>query len=453
MEICELVKAQRQAFQQENPLPYDVRIQLLKSLKNTILKNEEGILDALKKDLNKSKAEAYMTEIGMVLTEISDAERNLKKWMKPQKKRTSLSQMPAKVRIYREAYGVVLIMSPWNYPFQLTLSPLVGALCGGNRCILKPGNYAKYTAEVIKKIISEAFDPLMVSVVLGGRNENQQLLEQKFDYIFFTGGVNVGKLVLEKAAQHVTPVTLELGGKSPCIVEKSADLEVTAKRIAFGKGLNSGQTCVAPDYLYVQEDIKEEFIQKLKEALNTFYPDALHNDLFPKIINEHHYNRLIALIDGENVVYGGHFEDGKIEPTVLDNITRKSNVMREEIFGPILPILTFTHIQDVIEDINAHDKPLALYLFTKDEQVKHEVLQRVSFGGGCVNDTILHLASSHVPFGGVGASGMGGYHGKYSFDTFTHQKPVVHKFVRPLLSLPFPPFTDKKYKLLKKVLK
>ena len=453
MNIAELVRAQREAFELTNPLPYEARKASLLALKTTIARHEAEILTALQKDLNKSPAESYMTEIGMVLSEINDALRHLKSWMRPEKKRAGIGQLPGRCRLYKDPLGVVLIMAPWNYPFQLSLSPLVGALAAGNRCVLKPSNYAPETSKLLDGLMKEAFDPLLVSVVLGGREENQQLLNERFDYIFFTGGVTVGKLVLQKAAEHVTPVTLELGGKSPCIVDKTADLNIAARRIAFGKGLNSGQTCVAPDYCYVDASVREEFLKLLAAQFKEMYSDALQNDQWPKIVNPRHYERVMGLIGQENVYTGGHGNGEKIEPTILTNISWDSPVMCEEIFGPVLPILSFTHLEDVIGAINAHEKPLALYLFTRDKAARDMVLSRVSFGGGCVNDTILHLASSHTPFGGVGHSGMGRYHGKYSFDTFTHEKSVLQKALRPGLSAMNPPFTKEKFLLYKKVMR
>ncbi len=453
MNIAELVRAQREAFELTNPLPYEARKASLLALKTTIARHEADILAALQKDLNKSPAESYMTELGMVLFEISDALRHLKAWMRPEKKRAGIAQLPGRCRVYKEPLGVVLIMAPWNYPFQLSLSPLIGALAAGNRCILKPSNYAPETSKLLCRMITEAFDPLLVSVVIGGREENQQLLNERFDYIFFTGGITVGRLVLQKAAEHMTPVTLELGGKSPCIVDKTADLKVAARRIAFGKGLNSGQTCVAPDYCYVDASVREEFLKLLAAQFKGMYGDALLNDQWPKIVNSCHYERVTELIGQDKVYAGGHGNGEKIEPTILTDISWDSPVMREEIFGPVLPILSFTHLEDVIGAINAHEKPLALYLFTRDKAARDMVLSRVSFGGGCVNDTILHLASSHTPFGGVGHSGMGRYHGKYSFDTFTHEKSVLLKALRPGISAMYPPFTKEKFLLYKKVMR
>ncbi len=453
MTIHEMVKMQREAYASAPPPTYRERMAALCALRTAVEKNEAAVLDALKKDLNKTAHEAYMTEIGMVLSEITDAQRHLKRWMRPMRKAPSVGQIPAQARMYKEPYGVVLIMAPWNYPFQLSLSPLVGALAAGNRCIVKPSNYAPETASILSKIITEAFEPSLVSVVLGGRAENSSLLDEKFDYIFFTGGVTVGRLVLEKAAQHVTPVTLELGGKSPVIVEKTADIALAAKRIAFGKCLNSGQTCVAPDYCLADESIRDELLKALAAQMREMFGDALHNDAWPRMVNEKHYRRVLGLIENQTVYYGGHGADGRIEPTVLTDVSPDSPVMREEIFGPVLPVLTYTSLDQAVRFIREREKPLALYLFTEDKAVQEKILSDVSFGGGCINDTIIHLASSGVPFGGVGQSGMGRYHGKSSFDTFTHEKTVVKKCGAFCMPLMYPPFTEQKLNLLKKVLK
>ena len=453
MTIHEMVEMQRKAYLSA-PLPtYQERKAALCALRTAIERNERAVFEALKIDLNKTAHESYMTEIGMVLSEITDAQRHLKRWMRPSRKAPSIGQIPAKAQILKEPYGVVLIMAPWNYPFQLSLSPLVGALAAGNRCIVKPSNYAPETAKVLAKIIAEAFDPSVVTTVLGGRAENSSLLDEKFDYIFFTGGVTVGRLVLEKAAQHVTPVTLELGGKSPVIVEKTANLELAAKRIAFGKCLNSGQTCVAPDYCLVDASIQKDFVQALAGQMRLMYGDALRTVTWPRMVNEKHYRRVMGLIKNQHVYYGGLGENGRIEPTILTNVSPDSPIMQEEIFGPVLPVLTYASLDDAIAFIRSREKPLALYLFTEDKAVQETVMSSVSFGGGCVNDTIIHLASSRVPFGGVGQSGMGRYHGKFSFDTFTHEKTVIKKRGTFCMPLMYPPFTKKKLNILKKFLR
>ena len=453
MTIHELVELQRRAFYAANPRPVETRLDQLERLYKTIVRWEDRVCAALQADLGKSHEEAYMTEIGMVLSEISCCMRHLPRWARQKRAPLPLAQFPGKSYILREPYGVVLIMAPWNYPFQLTLNPLVGAIAAGNHCIVKPSAYAPASAQVIFELIDACFPSEQAAVILGSRAENQALLEERFDYIFFTGGVNMGKVVLEKAARYVTPVTLELGGKSPCIVEESADIRLAARRIAFGKALNSGQTCVAPDYLLVQAGVKDKVLQEIKACWDAFYGDALRSPQWPKMVNQKHYQRVMNLIRGENVFCGGVGDGERIAPTLLDGVSWDAPVMREEIFGPVLPVIPFKSVREIIPLINSREKPLALYLFTRREDVKEQVLKSVPFGGGCVNDTIVHLASTRLPFGGVGQSGMGRYHGKYSFDTFTHEKPVVVKGNGLDIKMRYPPYSRKKLNLIKKFLR
>lgn len=431
MNIAKLAKMQRIFFSGNKTKSLQFRMMALKRLEESIRKNEAEILSALKQDLHKSSAESYMTEIGMTLSELRYVKDRLPFWVRGRRVPTPISHFPARSFVMPEPYGVALIMSPWNYPFLLSMSPLIGAISAGNCCVLKPSAYAPTVSRVIQKIISEAFPRKYVAVVEGGRKENTELLDQRFDYIFFTGSVEVGKNVMEKAAGNVTPVTLELGGKSPCIVDATADLKLAAKRIVFGKYLNSGQTCVAPDYLLVEESVKEELIGELKKWIHKMLGDepVMHPD-YPKIINQKHFNRLMELIKDETVLEGGYAsqETLQIAPTILDHITWESPVMQQEIFGPILPILTFRNVPEAISRVKAGEKPLALYLFSRDPAMEHRVLKELSFGGGCINDTIIHLATPHMGFGGVGASGMGNYHGKASFDTFSHRKSVMKKY-------------------------
>ncbi len=394
-----------------------------------------------------------MTEIGLVLSEISGFLRHLPRWAKQKREPLPLSLFPGKSYVLKEPYGVVLIMAPWNYPFQLTLNPLVGALAAGNHCVVKPSAYAPATAQVVFDLISACFPSEQAAVILGSRMENQALLEERFDYIFFTGGVNMGKVVLEKAARYVTPVTLELGGKSPCIVEESADIPVAARRIAFGKALNSGQTCVAPDYLLVQDRVKDKLLAEIKACWDAFYGGALASPQWPRMVNAKHYQRVMGLIRGEKIFCGGKGDGERIEPTILTDVAWDAPVMQEEIFGPVLPVITFKTIDEIIPRINSRERPLALYLFTRRASVKELVLKTVPFGGGCVNDTVVHLSSGRLPFGGVGQSGMGRYHGKYSFDTFTHEKAVVMKGNRPDIKMRYPPYSRKKLNLIKKFLR
>ena len=453
MTIHELALLQRDTFRQGGALPLDIRLDQLEILKKTILNWEDAICDALYTDLGKTHEEAYMTEVGMVLSEIGFFMKNLAKWARPKKVRSPLALFPARSYILREPYGTVLILSPWNYPFQLAMNPLVGAIAAGNHCILKPSSSAPCTAHVIAKLIAECFPVEQAAAVLGSHVESQALLEERFDYIFYTGGVRVGQMVLEKAAQHLTPVTLEMGGKSPCIVDKTASIGLAARRIAFGKALNAGQTCVAPDYLLVHENVANRLLNGIRSAWDQFYGDALQSPQWPRMINERHYQRVMELIAGEQVFCGGVGDGRRIAPTILVNVQWDSPVMREEIFGPVLPVITFRRIEEVIPILKEMEKPLALYLFTHDASVQEQVLSQVPFGGGCVNDTVIHLSNSRLPFGGVGMSGMGKYHGKYSFDTFTHEKSVVVKGTRPDVSMRYPPYTGEKLEKIRKFLR
>ncbi len=454
MDIESILKKQRAYFAAGETLSLDFRKQALIRLKEAICTNEGQIFSALHEDLHKTGFEGYMTEVGMVREDLGYAIKNIGKWMRPQRARTPLAQFSAKSFMLSEPYGVALIMSPWNYPFQLSLEPLTGAIAAGNCAVLKPSAYAPATSRVIAKLLGEIFPPEYIAVVEGGRAANAELLEQKFDYIFFTGSVNVGKLVMEKASRYLTPVSLELGGKSPCIVDGTAKLKLAAKRLAFGKYLNAGQTCVAPDYLYVHESVREPFLQYFKEALESFYPNGDFSSM-PLIVNQKHFERLCGLMRGENILLGGQTdaESRFIAPTVLGGVTWESPVMKEEIFGPILPVLTYTDKQEVIDAINAHPKPLALYLFTTDRETREAFLKHTSFGGGCINDTIIHLATSRMGFGGVGESGMGRYHGKFSFDTFTHYKSIVSKHNFIDLPMRYLPYTEKNLNWIRMLLK
>lgn len=430
MMIENTIKKQKQFYHKGKTRSYDFRMKALTRLEYAVQKYEPLIQSALEKDLNKSSYEAYMTEIAMVKNELCYVKKHLKSWMKSERVKTPLAQFPAKSFIVSEPYGVVLIMSPWNYPVLLTLEPLIGAIAAGNCCVLKPSAYSECTSKVLKKMLQEIFPESFVAVVTGGRKENQELLNRKFDYIFFTGSVSVGKLVMEKASKYLTPVTLELGGKSPCIVDKTANLRLAAKRIVFGKFLNSGQTCVAPDYVFVEKEVEEELIFHLKYWIRKMFGSSpLTNPDYPKIINQKHYQRIMGLMKSGWISEGGYGDPitRKIAPTVLTKVKKDSPVMQEEIFGPVLPILSYQKIDEVKEYILAHPKPLALYLFTKDQVLEKDILKCISFGGGCVNDTVIHLASSTLGFGGIGESGMGSYHGKHSFDTFSHKKSIVKK--------------------------
>ena len=429
-QISALVEKQRKFFLSGATLDVNYRIEALKKLRQCLLDNEAAIAEAIRKDLGKSAEESYMCETGIVLGEISYMLAHIRRFAREKTVATPLAQFASRSYKKPMPYGVTLIMSPWNYPLMLTLDPLVDALAAGNTAILKPSAYSPATSELLKNLIADLYPQEYVAVVTGGREENACLLEEKFDYIFFTGSKTVGRLVLEKASKHLTPATLELGGKSPCIVDSSAKLELAARRIVFGKFLNCGQTCVAPDYILCHTSVKDKFVECLKkEILRQYGSDYLRNDLYGKIISPRHFARITGLIDPDKVVFGGRFDAAsqKIEPTVLDNVTWDDNVMGEEIFGPVLPILTYENIDDVIDTVNAHDKPLALYIYAENKAMIQKVTARCAFGGGCVNDCIIHIATSNMGFGGMGESGMGSYHGKIGFDTFTHYKSIVDK--------------------------
>ena len=437
-DITAIVARQRAFFETGETLPLAYRKEALMKLRSAILAREGEIAAALKSDLGKSASEAYMCETGMVLAELSYVMRHMASWVKKRHVLSPLAQFPSKSFTVKNPYGVVLVMSPWNYPFMLTMDPLIGALAAGNCCVLKPSAYAPATAEVIAKIVSDCFPPAYVAVVQGGRAQNQALLEEKFDYIFFTGGMTVGREVMRKAAEHLTPVSLELGGKSPCVVDRTAKLDLAARRLAFGKLLNCGQTCVAPDYVLIDRTVKDEFIALIKQHMAQMIGNQpLCNDAYVHMISRRHYDRVMGLIDPAKVVYGGKGDAAtlRIEPTVMDNVTAEDAVMQEEIFGPVLPVIAYDTMDEAVRFINSRPHPLALYLFSEDKAVQQRFLDSVSYGGGCINDVIIHLATSRMGFGGVGESGMGSYHGKRSFDTFSHEKSIVHK--SSLIDLPF----------------
>ncbi len=425
-----LVQTQRTFFRSGATLELSTRVRALIKLRNGILRYEKEIAAALKKDLGKSGPEAYMCEIGMALSEIRYMLRHLASFSRERTVRTPLSQFPARSFVKPSPYGVVLIMSPWNYPFLLTIGPLIDALAAGNTAVVKPSAYSPHTSSVLSRILSECFGEHYVAVVTGGRLENTFLLEQHFDYIFFTGSKSVGKEVLRHAAEYLTPVTLELGGKSPCIVEKSANLKLAARRIVFGKFLNCGQTCVAPDYVYCDASVREHLVREIcREIKRQFGDHPLQNTAYGRIVNKKHYRRLRRLMDPAKVVYGGACDPAtlQIAPTVMDHVTFQDAVMKEEIFGPILPILTYNSLESAIHKLHSLPHPLALYVFTQNPAAARRVLSHCSFGGGCVNDTVIHLATSEMGFGGVGDSGMGSYHGKSGFDTFSHYKSLVER--------------------------
>ena len=455
-QIAQIVKKQRDFFHTGTTLPVEYRIHALQQLKQAIMQNEEAISAALRSDLGKSAEESYMCEIGMVLSEITYMLRHVRAYAKDRVVATPLAQFASRSYQKPTPYGVTLIMSPWNYPFLLTLDPLVNALAAGNTAVVKPSAYSPATSAILVKLLGELFPEEYVAVITGGRVENAYLLDEKFDYIFFTGSKAVGQTVLEKAAKYLTPATLELGGKSPCIIDSSAKLKLAAKRIVFGKYLNCGQTCVAPDYVLCHASVKDEFLRYIKEEIIAQYgTDPLHNDAYGHIITQRHFDRILALIDPTKVVVGGNSDPDTrtIAPTVMNNVTWEDAVMQEEIFGPVLPILTFESIDEVIDTVNSHDKPLALYLFTENKSVANAVTFRCTYGGGCINDTIIHLATSNMGFGGVGESGMGAYHGKIGFDAFTHYKSIVDKKTWLDLPMRYQPYTKGNMKLIRMFLK
>ncbi|MCI9455114.1 MAG: aldehyde dehydrogenase [Dorea sp.] len=429
-EIKNIVTSQRKYFNTGATLAVEGRIQALQKLKDNILKHEERIHDALKRDLGKSGFESYMCETGLVLSEISYMLRHIRSFAREKRVRTPLAQFHSRSYKKPSPYGTVLIMSPWNYPFLLTLDPLVDAIAAGNTAVLKPSAYSPCTSEIVSEIIRECFDEKFVCVVTGGRSENTCLLKEHFDYIFFTGSQTVGREVMRQASEHLTPVTLELGGKSPCIVEKTANLKLAAKRIVFGKFLNCGQTCVAPDYIYCDRAVKDRLVKEIKKQIqHQFGKEPLKRADYGKIINEKHFDRITGLMEPSKVVWGGNSDRGalRIEPTVIDNVTFGDAVMQEEIFGPLMPILTFDTLDEAIRNIQSMPHPLALYIFSNDRKAVGKVTSQCGFGGGCVNDTVIHLATCEMGFGGFGESGMGAYHGKDGFRTFSHEKSIVDK--------------------------
>ncbi|GAA0121083.1 aldehyde dehydrogenase [uncultured Clostridium sp.] len=454
-DIKDLVDIQREYFYTKETLSIDFRLKQLILLKNIIKKNEDKILEALNKDLNKANFEGYATELGIVLEEINYTVKNLKKWSRPKRAKSQISHFPASCFSYPEPYGVTLVISPWNYPFQLSVAPMIGAIAGGNTVILKPSNKSVHVSKVLTKLIEDNFDEKYIAVVNGGREENTELLNQKFDYIFFTGSVPVGRVVMEAAAKHLTPTTLELGGKSPCIVDNDVDIKTTAKRIVWGKFLNAGQTCVAPDYVYVHKDVKASLIDSMIYYIKEFYgKNPKESKDYPRIIDSKQFDRLIGYLKDGSIEFGGDFDKEQlyIAPTILNNIAFNSSIMQEEIFGPIMPILEFESLDDVIDVVNSRPKPLALYFFSKSESSIKKILNYTSSGGVCINETIMHVASLYLPFGGVGESGMGKYHGRASFDTFTHYKSVVKKGFSIDVPLRYPPYNDK-IKYIKKIFK
>ncbi|MBS5968985.1 MAG: aldehyde dehydrogenase [Clostridium perfringens] len=455
--LKEKINKQREYFSTGETKDINFRIEKLKKLRDVLKSEEEKVFEALKKDLMKSSFESYITEVAMVYDEINMHIKNIKKWSQKRRVKTPLVQFPAKSFIQLEPYGVVLIIGPFNYPFMLTMDPLIGAIAAGNTAVIKPSESAPETSKILKEILEKVFDEKYVLHVNPERGKEvvEELLKEKFDYIFFTGSATVGKIVMKAASQYLTPVTLELGGKSPCIIDKDCKLELAARRIVWGKLLNSGQTCVAPDYLYVHKDIEEEFIKKLEEEIkNQFGNNPLESEDYSKMVNEREFNRVLSYIDKEKLVFGGNYnrKTFQIEPTILKNVTWDDPVMEREIFGPIFPILTFENLDEVLRVVNSKDKPLALYYFSEDKNKIEKVLNGTSSGGVTINDTLVHVSSSYLPFGGVGNSGMGEYHGKYSFDLFSNKKGVMNRKTFLDLKIRYAPFQNK-LTIVKKIMK
>lgn len=452
IDIKRTIDMQKSFFSSGKTLDINFRINALKKLKICINIYENDITEAIRKDLGKSHFESYMCEIGLVLSEISYMLKHIRSFAREKRVHTPLSQFHSRSFKKPSPYGTVLIMSPWNYPFLLTLDPLVDAIAAGNTIVVKPSAYSPHTSQIIYNIIEKCFDREFISVITGGREENTFLLNQRFDYIFFTGSQSVGKEVMRHAADNLIPITLELGGKSPCIVEKSANLKLAAKRIVFGKFLNCGQTCVAPDYIYCDGAIKDKLLAEIKKQITLqFGSTPLQNTNYGKIINEKHFQRILGLMETTKIIHGGQSDEAalRIEPTVMDNISFSDNVMKEEIFGPLLPVLTYDSLNQAICKINSMPHPLALYIFTSDKHAARKLTTQCGFGGGCINDTVIHLATSELGFGGFGESGMGSYHGKDGFFTFSHYKSIVDKKTWLDLPMRYQPYKDIHEKLVR----
>jgi len=452
-ELKNIIKNQRDFFNTNTTKSVEYRLQMLQRLKKIINANEEKILSALYNDLSKSKSEAYMSEVAMVYAELDEALKKVREWSRPQRARGTIGTFPAKNYVFSEPYGIVLIMSPWNYPFNLAIAPLIAAISAGNCAVIKCSKESKYTSNLIKEIINNTFDKKYIYCV-DSDIEYNDVIYQKYDYIFFTGSSRVGKIIMRAASENLTPVSLELGGKCPCIVDESANIKIAAKRIVWGKLLNAGQTCVSVDYVAVHNSVKEKLIKCILKEIKSRYHDALNSNTYPRIINEHHYKRLLNLIKVEKNIIGGRADEfsRKIEPTVLPEADFEDEIMKEEIFGPLLPIIEYDDIKKLIRTIKEREKPLACYVFTKYEKTARHIIKSISYGGGCVNDVVIQVSNHYVPFGGVGNSGIGSYHGKYGFDTFSHKKSVVWNETMLDLPIRYAPFNLLKFRMLKYIL-
>ena len=450
----EVVEKQKEFFKTGKPIDINYRKKALIKLRDAVDKYEEKILYALKLDLGKSEFEGYETELGIVKSELKNTIKNLEKWSKPKKVRASIMNPFSDNRIYNQPYGVCLILSPWNYPFQLALMPLIGSIAAGNTSILKLSEISPFTSGIVREIIEEIFDEEYIAVFSGEADEAINLIESDIDFIFYTGNPKIGASVAESAGRRLIPCVLELGGKSPCIIDRKADLDNAAKKIVWGKFMNAGQTCVAPDYIIADRLVFLELRDKLVHYIKEFYGEnPIESDDYPKIINKKNFDRILNLIEGKRLIFGGKYDDDslKIEPTILEVSSMDEKIMQEEIFGPIIPIIIYKNKSEIFEIIDKNKNPLALYLFTDNNSFEKEIIEKVSFGGGCVNDTIIHCTSDGLPFGGIGRSGLGNYHGKASFDAFSHKKSVVKSKKFADISMKYPPFNEKKLNLIKKV--
>lgn len=449
-----LIDKQRKFFESNTTRDIDFRMAQLIKFKQALQANEENIYASLHADFRKSKFEAYGTEIGVLYEEISCMLKNVKKWATPELVKDTVANFPSKNYIYHEPYGVCLIIGAWNYPLQLTLAPVIGAIAAGNTCIVKPPRASIHTYRLVQKIIQDTFDENYMAV-LDEDSDNQEMLANRYDYIFFTGGVEIGRTIARAAAEHLTPTTLELGGKSPCIVDKNVDIEVAARRVAWGKFLNGGQTCIAPDYLLLHASVKEKFYKAFAKSVKSFYGNNPQDSVdFPRIINDKHFKRLASMLQDGTIIVGGKTdaESRYIAPTLIELDTFEHPLMQDEIFGPILPVITIQSVDEAISIVKQFEKPLAFYIFSNHYETQQKCLNTVQFGGGCVNDTLSHFVNDHLPFGGIGNSGIGAYHGKFSFDTFTHKKGVCHKVTWPDIPLRYPPY-NAKLGIIKKVIK
>lgn len=453
--IAEIISNQKAFFKAQKTKDVSFRISLLKALKQEIISREQDIFEALHKDFKKSSFEAFLSENGLVIAEINLAIKNLKRWSKPERVKSSILLFPSKDYIYKAPYGTVLIIGPWNYPFQLAINPLIMAIAAGNTVVLKPSGLTPNTSQLVADIVKNIFPKEMATVIQGGVDVSTELLKQHWDYIFFTGSVSVGKIIAQAAAENLTPVTLELGGKSPCIIDDTTDLKLTAKRLVWGKFFNGGQTCIAPDYLIVKVSIKNKLIELLKHEIIKTYGNASNSKDYPRVINHKNFMRLTHLINDVNIAFGGDYNEDElyISPTLIDEPSLESDVMKDEIFGPILPILSYENEDDIASIIWHFERPLSLYIFSKNKRFIKNTIEKFSFGGGVVNDTLIHYGNANLPFGGIGASGIGAYHGKFGFDTFSHNKAIVKRgnwFDPPLR---YAPYSKGKLKLIKTLFK